>query len=121
MAIYVGRGLDPALAKQVAEQLMAHDALGAHARDELGISETLRARPLQAAVASALTFAVGAVGAADRRAAGPRRRSRSLSPGRPWCLAVLGGLGAARRRRGLSRGPPASPSGARSPWPPLQQ
>ena len=53
MAIYVARGLDPALAKKVAEQLMAHDALGAHARDELGISETLRARPIQAALASA--------------------------------------------------------------------
>src|SRR6202163_3068144 len=48
-AIYVARGLDPALAKEVAQQLMAHDALGAHARDELGISETLRARPIQAA------------------------------------------------------------------------
>jgi VIT1/CCC1 family predicted Fe2+/Mn2+ transporter len=59
-AIYVSRGLDPALAKRVAEQLMAHDALGAHARDELGISETLRARPIQAALASAASFAVGA-------------------------------------------------------------
>src|ERR1700680_2120246 len=59
-AIYVARGLNPALAKQVAEQLMAHDAIGAHARDELGISETLRARPLQAALASAGSFAVGA-------------------------------------------------------------
>ena len=59
-AIYVGRGLDHALAKQVADQLMAHDALGAHARDELGISETLRARPIQAAIASAASFAVGA-------------------------------------------------------------
>ena len=59
-AIYVGRGLDPALAKQVAEQLMSHDALGAHARDELGISETLRARPIQAAFTSAASFAVGA-------------------------------------------------------------
>ena len=59
-AIYVGRGLDPALAKQVTEQLMAHDALGAHARDELGISETLRARPIQAASASGASFAVGA-------------------------------------------------------------
>ena len=58
-AIYVRRGLEPSLAKQVAEQLMAHDALGAHARDELGISETLRARPLQAALASAGSFAVG--------------------------------------------------------------
>lgn len=59
-AIYVGRGLDPALAKQVADQLMAHDALGAHTRDELGISEALNARPLQATFASALSFAVGA-------------------------------------------------------------
>src|SRR5713101_8853757 len=59
-AIYVARGLDPSLAKQVAEQLMAHDALGAHARDELGISEALRARPIQAALASAGSFAVGA-------------------------------------------------------------
>ena len=59
-AIYVARGLDPSLAKQVAQQLMAHDALGAHARDELGISETLRARPIQAALASAGSFAVGA-------------------------------------------------------------
>ena len=59
-AIYVARGLDPALAKQVAEQLMTHDALGAHARDELGISETLSARPIQAALASAASFAVGA-------------------------------------------------------------
>ncbi len=60
-SIYVQRGLDPALAKQVAEQLMAHDALGAHARDELGISENLAARPVQAALASAGAFAVGAV------------------------------------------------------------
>jgi vacuolar iron transporter family protein len=59
-AIYVGRGLDPTLAKQVAEQLMAHDALGAHARDELGISGSLSARPLQAALASAASFAAGA-------------------------------------------------------------
>jgi VIT1/CCC1 family predicted Fe2+/Mn2+ transporter len=58
-AIYEARGLDPALAKQVAEQLMAHDALGAHARDELGISDTFRARPIQAALASAGSFAVG--------------------------------------------------------------
>ncbi len=60
MAIYVVRGLDPLLAKQVAKQLMMHDALGAHARDELGISESFRARPLQAALASAGSFAVAA-------------------------------------------------------------
>jgi len=59
--IYVERGLEPALAAEVADQLMAHDALGAHARDELGISETQRANPLQAALASAGAFAVGAV------------------------------------------------------------
>lgn len=59
-AIYVARGLDPKLADEVATQLMARDALGAHARDELGISETLVARPVQAALASAGSFAVGA-------------------------------------------------------------
>jgi len=59
-SIYISRGLEPALAKQVAGQLMVHDALGAHARDELGISETLSARPLQAALTSAASFAVGA-------------------------------------------------------------
>jgi len=58
--IYVARGLDADLARQVADQLMAHDALGAHARDELGISELQRARPVVAAFASAGTFAVGA-------------------------------------------------------------
>lgn len=59
-AIYVGRGLDPVLASKVADQLTAHDALGAHARDELGISEHQRARPVQAALASASSFSVGA-------------------------------------------------------------
>jgi VIT1/CCC1 family predicted Fe2+/Mn2+ transporter len=59
-AIYVARGLDAALANEVATQLMAKDALGAHSRDELGISDTLSARPVQAALASAGTFAVGA-------------------------------------------------------------
>ena len=59
-AIYAARGLEPDLARQVARQLMAHDALAAHARDELGITAELAARPLQAALASAATFAVGA-------------------------------------------------------------
>jgi len=59
-AIYVARGIEPGLAQQVAEQLMTHDALGAHARDELGISEALSARPVQAALASAASFAAGA-------------------------------------------------------------
>jgi VIT1/CCC1 family predicted Fe2+/Mn2+ transporter len=59
-AIYEARGLDAKLAKQVAEQLMAKDALGAHARDELGLSKSMKARPLQAALSSAASFAVGA-------------------------------------------------------------
>jgi VIT1/CCC1 family predicted Fe2+/Mn2+ transporter len=59
-AIYVGRGLEPPLARKVAEQLMAHDALAAHAREELGISEITTARPVQAALTSAASFAVGA-------------------------------------------------------------
>lgn len=59
-AIYVDRGLDVGLASNVATQLMTHDALGAHARDELGISDTLTARPVQAALASAVTFSAGA-------------------------------------------------------------
>lgn len=58
--IYEGRGLEPALAQEVAEQLMAHDALGAHARDEIGISEVVNARPIQAALYSAATFTIGA-------------------------------------------------------------
>ena len=61
MAIYMGRGLNQKLAKQVAEELMAHDALGAHARDELGITTLSTARPLQAAAASAASFACGAL------------------------------------------------------------
>ena len=59
-AIYVDRGLDPALAEKVADQLMTHDALGAHARDELGITPTLEARPIHAALASAASFILGA-------------------------------------------------------------
>jgi len=59
-AIYVGRGLDATLAQQVARQLMAHDALGAHSRDELGLSDTTMARPFQAAFASAASFSAGA-------------------------------------------------------------
>jgi len=60
-AIYVARGLDQALAQQIAEKLMAHDALGSHARDELGISSEMAARPIQAALASATSFAAGAL------------------------------------------------------------
>jgi vacuolar iron transporter family protein len=95
MEIYIGRGLDPALAKQVAEQLMAHDALGAHARDELGISETLRARPLQAAWTSACSFAVGGALPLLVTTLAPEARLLPLVAGTSLvCLALLGGVAA---------------------------
>ena len=94
-AIYVGRGLDPSLAKQVAQQLMAHDALGAHARDELGISETLRARPVQAALASAASFAVGAAMPLLVTTMAPAASFIPLVSGTSLAfLALLGGLAA---------------------------
>ena len=94
-AIYVTRGLKPALAKQVAEELMAHDALGAHARDELGISETFAARPIQAALASAGSFAVGAAMPLLVTAIAPARGLIPLVAGTSLIfLAVLGGLAA---------------------------
>jgi VIT1/CCC1 family predicted Fe2+/Mn2+ transporter len=93
--IYVGRGLDPDLAYKVAEQLMAHDALGAHARDELGIFDRVSARPIQAALASAATFSVGAALPLAAAFAAPERQLvptvAGLSLG---FLAVLGGLAA---------------------------
>src|SRR5580700_1629277 len=94
MAIYVARGLDPSLAKQVAEQLMAHDAIGAHARDELGISETLRARPIQAALASAGCFAVGAAMPLLVTAIAPAGLIPLVSGTSLLFLALLGGLAA---------------------------
>ncbi|MGE5686601.1 MAG: VIT family protein [Gemmatimonadota bacterium] len=94
-AIYVQRGLPPALAHQVAEQLMAHDALGAHARDELGISAALRARPVQAALTSALTFAVGAALPLVIVLLVPERRLVPAVAGASLvCLGALGGLAA---------------------------
>ena len=95
-AIYVRRGLDPALARTVAQQLMAHDALGAHARDELGLSEELSARPLQAALASASTFAAGAIVPILAVVAAPTSRLASIvSATSLVCLAALGALAAA--------------------------
>ncbi len=95
MAIYVARGLEPSLAKQVAEQLMVHDALGAHARDELGISETFRARPIQAAFASAASFAAGAAMPILVTAIAPAARLIPfVSITSLMFLALLGGLAA---------------------------
>jgi vacuolar iron transporter family protein len=104
-AIYVARGLDPSLAKQVAEQLMAHDAIGAHARDELGISETLRARPIQAALASAASFAIGAALPLLVTAIAPAAGLVPLVSGTSLVfLAILGGLAARAGGAGMTVG-----------------
>jgi VIT1/CCC1 family predicted Fe2+/Mn2+ transporter len=104
-AIYVARGLEPALAKEVAEQLMAHDALGAHARDELGISATLSARPIQAALASAGSFAVGAALPLLVTAMAPAGSLGPLVAGTSLVfLALLGGLAARAGGAGVRMG-----------------
>jgi VIT1/CCC1 family predicted Fe2+/Mn2+ transporter len=104
-AIYVARGLDPSLAKQVAEQLMVHDALGAHARDELGISETFRARPIQAALASAGCFAVGAAMPLLVTAVAPAAGLIPLVSGTSLVfLALLGALAARVGGAGVTMG-----------------
>ena len=97
-AIYVQRGLDPALAKQVAQQLMAHDALEAHARDELGITTTNQARPIQAALASAASFAGGAALPLGVAAMAPDTKLLYLVAG--TSLLFLAGLGALAARVG---------------------
>jgi VIT1/CCC1 family predicted Fe2+/Mn2+ transporter len=94
-AIYIARGLEATLAKEVARQLMAHDALGAHARDELGISETLRARPIQAALASAGSFGLGAALPVLITAMAPANALIPFVSGASLIfLALLGGLAA---------------------------
>ena len=104
-AIYVRRGLDHALAKQVADQLMAHDAIGAHARDELGISETLRARPIQAAFASAASFAAGAAMPLIVAALAPGASLMILVPATSLLfLALLGTLAARAGGANVMRG-----------------
>jgi VIT1/CCC1 family predicted Fe2+/Mn2+ transporter len=104
-AIYVARGLDSSLAKQVAEQLMRHDALAAHARDELGISDTLRARPIQAALASAGSFAVGAALPLLVTAIAPSAGLIPLVSGTSLVfLASLGGLAARAGGAGVTMG-----------------
>ena len=93
--IYIARGLDRNLARQVADQLMEKDALGAHARDELGISEVLTARPLQAALTSASTFSAGAIMPLALVAFAPRSFLIPLEiVVSLLCLAMLGALGA---------------------------
>jgi VIT1/CCC1 family predicted Fe2+/Mn2+ transporter len=93
-AIYVGRGLEPGLANEVATQLMAHDSLGAHARDELGMSDTLGARPIQAALTSAGSFAVGAALPLAAAAAAPGALIPVVAGSSLVFLALLGGVAA---------------------------
>ncbi|WP_345725603.1 VIT family protein [Qipengyuania proteolytica] len=94
-AVYEARGVDAATASEVARQMMAHDALGAHARDELGISEASTARPLQAAVASALTFTAGAAAPLLVVPLAPLSSMVfAVAAASLICLAVLGALGA---------------------------
>jgi VIT1/CCC1 family predicted Fe2+/Mn2+ transporter len=103
--IYVDRGLDRELAKRVAVQLMERDALGGHARDELGISETVAARPVQAAMVSALTFASGAVvPVLVALASPPGKTSVIVAASTIVALAILGGMGAAAGGASVVRG-----------------
>jgi VIT1/CCC1 family predicted Fe2+/Mn2+ transporter len=104
-AIYIARGLDPSLAEKVAQQLMVHDALGAHARDELGISETFRARPIQAALTSAASFAVGAAMPLLVTVIAPVSTLITLVAGTSLVfLAVLGGVAARVGGAGVATG-----------------
>jgi VIT1/CCC1 family predicted Fe2+/Mn2+ transporter len=103
--IYVARGLDRDLAEKVAIQLTERDALGSHARDELGISETVTARPIQAALVSALTFALGAVLPLIVTLLVPESRiTLMVALSALVGLAVLGGLGASAGGAGVARG-----------------
>jgi len=103
--IYMGRGLDRELARQVATQLMERDALGTHARDELGISETVATNPFQAAVVSALTFAAGAVFPLIVALLTPDSQiTLAVTATTLVALAVLGGLGASAGGAGLFKG-----------------
>ena len=102
--IYIERGLDPDLAAQVAVQLTARDALGTHARDELGISETVTAHPIQAAVVSAITFAAGAVVPLLIAVLATGQITLWVALTTLVALAVLGGLGASAGGAGIVKG-----------------
>lgn len=104
-AIYVARGVEPGLAREVARQMTVHDALGAHARDEIGISEVVTARPVQAAFASAVTFAVGALLPLAAAIGSPPAWILYTVPAATLAaLALLGALGAYAGGAGLLKG-----------------
>jgi vacuolar iron transporter family protein len=92
--IYIGRGLDPELAAKVSQQLMTHDALGAHARDDIGITEALTARPLQAAFVSSISFALGGIAPLISGILFPREVSLVIAVVSLVFLAALGALAA---------------------------
>jgi VIT1/CCC1 family predicted Fe2+/Mn2+ transporter len=103
--IYLARGLSEPLARQVAEQLMAGDALAAHARDELGISETIATRPIQAAIVSALTFSAGAIVPIVVAIVSPTTATGwAIFATTILGLAILGGLGASAGGAGIAKG-----------------
>lgn len=103
--IYVSRGLDQDLARKVAIQLTEKDALGAHSRDELGISETVTAHPIQAAIVSAFTFAVGAVIPLIVAWLAPATQiALAVAASAIVALMVLGGLGASAGGAGIAKG-----------------
>ena len=103
--IYVARGLDESLAREVATQLTARDALAAHARDELGISETVETKPVQAAIVSALTFSAGAVVPIAVAFFTPAEQANLVVAGTTLVgLAILGALGASAGGAGVVRG-----------------
>jgi VIT1/CCC1 family predicted Fe2+/Mn2+ transporter len=102
--IYIGRGLSPELAAQVSQQLMAHDALGAHARDDIGITDALRARPLQAALVSSVSFALGGIVPLITGNWFPREASLVIAVVSLVFLAALGALAAHMGRAPIVRG-----------------
>jgi VIT1/CCC1 family predicted Fe2+/Mn2+ transporter len=95
--IYIGRGLDPELAAQVSKQLMTHDALGAHARDDIGITEALTARPSQAAFVSSISFALGGIAPLISGILFPSEASLAIAA---VSLVILASLGALAARMG---------------------
>lgn len=102
--IYIGRGLDPELAAQVSQQLMAHDALGAHARDDIGITDALTARPMQAALVSTISFALGGIAPLLTGILFPRHERLIIAVVSSVFLAALGALAAHLGRAPIIRG-----------------
>ena len=102
--IYIERGLDPQIAAQVSQQLMTHDALGAHARDDIGITEALTARPLQAALVSSISFALGGILPLIADISFPQQANLAIATASLFFLAALGALAAQLGGASIIRG-----------------